>query len=77
MSQYSRVRAEMASAREPTLACSVCGTPTDYATLSDHGGRCFGCYQAHCREPIAPHERSRAAQAIRAEIASARKKVPA
>lgn len=31
--------------------CNACGKSTLIATLSIYGARCFGCYEAYCREP--------------------------
>lgn len=31
--------------------CNSCGKSTLIATLSIYGARCFGCYEAYCREP--------------------------
>lgn len=36
------------------LPCLFCQTPTQRATLSQYGARCFRCYEAYCQEPQAP-----------------------
>lgn len=78
---YKTVRKELAermgadNAHE--LPCSDCAAPTPIKTLSDYGGKCFGCCQANCREPSRPYQRSHYAERVRAEIAAMGKKVPA
>lgn len=51
MKRLSEVRREMVieGAGPPTCRCLFCNTPTDWQTLSDHGARCFSCYQAYKR----------------------------
>lgn len=58
------------------LPCATCGEVTLIATLRDFGARCFGCYQAYCRDPAVQHPRSRASLAIRAEIEAMGKGLP-
>lgn len=34
----------------PPLPCGACGKLTQRVSLSQHGARCLGCFEAYCRE---------------------------
>lgn len=36
---------------EVRMPCHLCGGATLWATLSQYGARCYGCYVAYCRTP--------------------------
>jgi hypothetical protein len=72
MKSFREVREELADKMtgSGSLPCSVCRTLTPLATMSDHGARCFPCYQVYCREPFVKRGRSSYAEGVRAEIAA-------
>lgn len=52
MSNYAKVRKELAEQRsDDKPKCRRCKGDAPWQTLSDHGGMCFPCYAAYCREP--------------------------
>lgn len=38
------------------LPCMRCGVATDKKTLSRYGARCYGCFEAYCRDPQPPQK---------------------
>jgi hypothetical protein len=40
-----------------SLACRNCGGMTSHANLAAHGGQCYPCYAAYCREAYKPRPR--------------------
>jgi hypothetical protein len=49
---YAKVRKELAQQSDAgNPVCRTCKGSAPWQTLSDHGGLCFPCYQAYCREP--------------------------
>ena len=40
-----------------TLACRNCGGLTSHANLAAHGGQCYPCYAAYCRNAFDPRQR--------------------
>lgn len=52
VSKYSETRKELADklAGDSPRPCRTCQESTDWQTLSDHGGMCFRCFKAYCRE---------------------------
>jgi hypothetical protein len=77
MSNIAEIRRSTAEKLGSPANCNRCGTSAAWATLSLYGGMCGHCYAAYCREPYHYHERSKAAERIRAEIAAAGRRVPA
>ena len=67
---YKTVRKELADQSAGSGRCLVCGDSTAHETLALHGAMCFRCFTGYCREPFVASEPSRAAQAIRKEIAA-------
>lgn len=55
MSSYAKARKEMARSRDGDgLACRSCNGAAAWAVLSDHGGLCYPCFRAYCREATPP-----------------------
>lgn len=49
-STYKTVRKDLAEKMGTNPVCNRCGHGAEWKTLSDHGGMCFPCYSAYCRE---------------------------
>lgn len=52
--------------------CRRCATPTEREVLSGHGGLCFPCFKAYCREApsshVQPHRRGEVIAKLRDAI---------
>lgn len=51
MSTYRETKKEIAERMGDAHVCRQCNAVTQWGTLSDHGGLCYRCYAAYCREP--------------------------
>jgi hypothetical protein len=55
MSSYAKVRKELAEQSDGgDPVCRTCKSSAPWQVLSDHGGQCFSCFQAHCRASMPP-----------------------
>jgi len=52
MSNFKQVREEIEQrlGNDQLLPCMICRKPTQPATLTNYGARCFRCYEAYCAE---------------------------
>lgn len=71
---HRRTAEKLAEPSDPskTLPCRRCAEQTPCGTLSDHGGLCYPCYQAYCREPFVQFPPSAYARKVQAENAKHR-----
>jgi hypothetical protein len=76
MSEYAETRRRTAEKMGADAQCIACGETAAWATLSDHGGRCFACYMGYCRAPFEQLQRSESAESIRAQIAAMGRRLP-
>ena len=51
---YGTVKKQLVEQFGGFYTCKTCGSVTSHSTLSDHGARCFPCYQSYCRAVQSP-----------------------
>jgi hypothetical protein len=69
---FDETREHLDKEAESQHRCRRCTASTAWQELSDHGGRCYACFQAFCRSPFDQHEPSAYARSVRAMNAGQR-----